>query len=165
MAERLSPIELPQSSVGAPLPHVLADEHRLLIAYLVQSHDPDWDGKTVRVVGPDSDGETCALVKVESYLAFQFGPPNDEAIEGHRLFKLGLTPYSSFEVLDSEWVGALEAANRVHPHHRAEHFADYRHIILTFHDSTLEFIANGFAVQLVHGPIRAAILSAEALED
>jgi hypothetical protein len=165
MTERLSPLELPQSSVGAPLPHVLADEHRLVIAYVVQSSDPAWDGTTVRVVGPDSDGEACALVKVEGYLAFQFGPPNDEAIEGHRLSKLGLTAYSSFEVLNSAWIGQLEAANRVHPYHRAEHFAGYRHIILTFHDSTLEFIANGFAVQLVQGPIRAAILNAGALND
>jgi hypothetical protein len=165
MAERLSPIELPQSSVGAPLPHVIADEHILLIGYIVQVSDPDWDGTTVRIVGPDSDGETCALVKVEGYLAFQFGPPNDEAIEGHRLFKLGLTAYSSFEVLDSEWIATLEAANRVHPYHRPEHFAGYRHIILTFHDSTLEFIAESFAFHLVPGPIRAAVLSAGVSTD
>ena len=64
----------------------------------------DWDGSTVRVVGPDSDGEVCALVIAEGYLAFQFGPPNDEAIEGHRLYRLGLAPYSSFEVLNSKWI-------------------------------------------------------------
>jgi len=70
MTERLSPLELPQSSVGAPLPHIFADEDRLLIAYIAQANDPDWDGATVRVVGPDSNGETCALVTVEGYLAF-----------------------------------------------------------------------------------------------
>jgi arginase len=32
--------------------------------------------------------------------------------------------------------------NRVHPEHRAENFADYRHYILAFHDSTLECVAH-----------------------
>lgn len=156
--ERLVPIDLPQSSVGAPLPHVFADEHRLLIGYIVQVSDPDWDGKTVRAVGPDSDGQPCALVTVDRYVAFQFGPPNDEAIHGHRLYKAGLTPYSSFEVLNSKWIADLEIANRVHPRHRPEFFADYRHIILTFHDSTVEFIAEKFAVHTAQGAIRDLIL-------
>src|SRR5262245_15945836 len=122
-SERLVPIDLPQSSVGAPLPHVFADEHRLLIGYLVQEADPGWDGTTVRSVGPDSDDETCALVTVDGYAAFQFGPPNDEAIHGHRLCKAGLTPYSSFEVMNSKWIADLEIANRVHHRHDPELFA------------------------------------------
>ena len=156
-AESLQPIDLPQSSVGAPLPHVFADEQRLLIAYIVQ------EGSTARIVGSDSDGEVCALVSVEGYWVFQFGPPNDEAIQGHRLHKLGLTPYSSFEVLNSKWIVEMEIANREHEHHRPEHFSRYRHIILTFHDSALEFIASRFAVQTVRGSIRAAVL--DALKD
>jgi hypothetical protein len=159
-SESLQRIDLPQSSVGAPLPHVFADEYRLLIGYIMQTRDPGWDGTTIRVVGPDSGSEPCALVTVDRYLAFQFGPPNDEAIHGHRLYQRGLTPYSSFEVLNSSWIADFEIANRVHEHHRSEHFSDYRHIILTFHDSTLEFIARKFSVQIVQGSIRAAILGA-----
>jgi hypothetical protein len=161
--EHLKPVDLPQSSVGVPLPHLLAYEQRLLIGYIVEAHDPDWDGSTVRIVGPDTDCEKCALVEVEGYLAFKFGPPSDEAISGHRLHKKGLAPYSSFEVVNSKWIAELETANRVHPHHRPERFAGYRHIILTFHDSTLEFIAKSFGVRQVEGSIRAALLG--ALED
>lgn len=159
-SERLQRIDFPQSSVGAPLPHVFADEHRLLIGYIMQADDPDWDGTTIRMIGPETDGEACALVEVERYLAFQFGPPNDEAIQGHRLYGLGLVPYSSFEVLGSKWIADLEAANRVHRSHRPEHFARYRHIVLTFHDSTLEFIAERFSFRYVRGSIRAAVLDA-----
>src|SRR5690242_21931171 len=118
MAERLVPIELSLSSTGAPLPHIVADEHRLLIGYIV--HTSDGDRTTPRSIGPNTGGQTCALLNVDSYLAFQFGAPNDEAIGGHRLFGLGLQPYGSFEVLDSAWIAALEKANRVHPHHHAE---------------------------------------------
>lgn len=158
--ETLRPIDLPQSSGGAPLPHVFADEHQLVIGYIMQVSEPGWDGSTARIVRPTSDGEACAIMIVERYLAFQFGPPNDEAIEGHRLYQLGLTPYSSFEVLNSKWIADLEIANRVHKQHRPVHFAAYRHIILTFHDSTLEFIAERFAVQQVRGSIRNAVLRA-----
>jgi hypothetical protein len=35
---------VPQSSVGAPLPLVLSDEHKILLAYIVQNTPPDWDG-------------------------------------------------------------------------------------------------------------------------
>jgi hypothetical protein len=163
MAERLIPIELPLSSGGAPLPHIVADEGRLRIGYIVQTNDGD--RTRTRVIGPDTGGQTCALLSVDSYWAFQFGAPNDEAIGGHRLFGLGLKPYGSFEVLDSEWIAAFEKANRVHPHHHPEQFAGYRHIILTFHDSTVEFIAKSFEVQLVAGPIRAAVLSVDASSD
>ncbi len=42
--------DVPQSSVGAPLPIVLSDEHKLLLAYLLQDTPEDWDGSLVRVV-------------------------------------------------------------------------------------------------------------------
>ena len=33
--------EVPQSSVGAPLPLVLSDEHKILLAYIVQETSAD----------------------------------------------------------------------------------------------------------------------------
>src|ERR1041385_7335239 len=156
--EELRCLDLPQSSVGAPLPHVFADEHRLLIAYILQVNDPTWDGSTVRIIGPETKGEECAVVDVQQYRAFEFGPPNDEAIAGHRLHKLGLRPYSAFEVLNSKWIATLEEANRVHPHHRSERFAGDRHIILTFHDSTLEFVAERFEIRRSRGSVRNVLL-------
>jgi len=161
----LREIDFPQSSVGAPLPHVIADEDHLIIAYLVEVPNPDWDGRTIKLVGPATDDEVVAIVKVQRYLAFQFGPPNDEAIRGHRLFGLGLVPYSSFEVLNSSWLAALETANRVHRYHTAERYARYRHVVLTFHDSTLEFIGESWSVQLERGSVREALLAAATALD
>ena len=48
--------DVPQSSVGAPIPFVMSDEHSLVLAYYLQESDPAWDGTTVRVVSPDLDG-------------------------------------------------------------------------------------------------------------
>jgi hypothetical protein len=158
--ESLLPIDLPLSSAGAPLPHVFADEERLLIAYLVNSPDPSFNGTNPRSVSAISEGETVAILTAAPYVALQFGQPNDETLSGHRLYELGLQPYSAFEVVNSSWVAALEKANRVHPRHMPELFSDCRHFILTFHDSTLEFIARDFQVNLRKGPILNRLVEA-----
>ncbi|TRD00819.1 hypothetical protein FJV76_19555 [Mesorhizobium sp. WSM4303] len=142
------------------MPHVFADEGRLLIAYIVDSPDPSFDGTNPRSFSSVADDQSIAILTADPYLAFQFGPPNDEVISGHRLYGLGLRPYSAFEVLNSSWIASFEKANRVHPSHRPELFSGYRHMILTFHDSTLEFIAEGFSVSLHQGAVLATLLEA-----
>ncbi len=85
-----------------------------------------------------------ALVICSSCAALSFGPPNDEALQGHRLYDLGLTAYTAQEVVNSRWIAAQEEANRVHRSHSAELFRPHRHFIITFHDSTFEFVARDF---------------------
>ncbi len=136
--------DLPQSSVGAPIPIIVEDEHRTFVAYYVEQRDPDWDGTTVRVVGPDSDDELVAIVKFNAY-ATMFGPPNDEAFSGHPLAARGLKPYGFFEIFDSSWIRGLERMNSVHPYHdKTDFLARYRHFVLSFHDTTFECIASEF---------------------
>ncbi|MEQ1954093.1 hypothetical protein [Mesorhizobium sp. CN2-181] len=123
-------IDVPQSDVGAPTPLVFAEENKLLFGYYVQTH------------AGNEPFDTCAIVRVESYLALKFGYPNDEAIGGHRYAPIGLRPCSAYEVLDSEWIREIVEANRVHPHHSDRMFISDRHFIFTFHESVLEFITN-----------------------
>ena len=82
-----------------------------------------------------------------------FGPPSDEAFDGHPLASRGLEPWDAFEVVDSSWVRQLERMNAVHPAHRPEHFADYRHFILAFKDAVFECVATGYTSELTHGPV------------
>ncbi|RAZ88199.1 hypothetical protein DPM33_24175 [Mesorhizobium hawassense] len=159
-AESLVPVDLPSSSAGASLPHVFADEERLLIAYIVNVPDPSFDGTNPRSISARTEGETVAILTVAPYVALQFGPPNDEALSGHRLYALGLQHYSAFEVVNSSWVASLEEANRVHPRHMPELFSGRRHFILTFHDSTLEFIARDFQLSLREGSVLKALIAA-----
>ncbi len=136
--------DLPQSSIGAPIPIVVQDEFRTTVAYYVERRDPNWDGTTVRVVGKNSTAERVAIVTFDTD-ATMFGPPSDEAFSGHPLAARGLTPYGFFEILDSSWIRRLERMNSVHPsHNKARFLARYRHFVLSFHDSTFECIATGF---------------------
>jgi hypothetical protein len=147
--ERDKVIELesvPQSSAGAPLPFVLSDEYRILLAYIVQDTPSDWDGSSVRVIDPNTTGEPLALVEFTAYWSFMFGAPNDEAFGGHPLAGRGLHPYGAFQVENSSWVRQLERMNSVHPSHKPERFERLRHYVFSFHDSTFECVANGFTV-------------------
>jgi len=154
--------DLPQSSVGAPCPVVVAAEHELLVFYFVENNPAEWDGTTVRVVGADSADEPAAMVRFERIHATMFGPPNDEAFNGHPLAPRGLHPYGSFEVIESSWVRQLERMNSVHRYHRPERYKAYRHFVLTFHDSTFECVAEGYSSHVSSGPLNKLAAQAAA---
>jgi hypothetical protein len=156
--DRVHPLpDLPQSSVGAPLPCVLASEKFLAVAYLCEQHDPNWDGTYARMVSTASAGETVCVVQFQIARAHFFGPPNDEAFSGHPLADRGLTPYGSFEVKRSSWINALERMNRVHDQHKPEHFSSFRHIVLAFHDRTFECVAKGYTFQIQQGNLQEVV--------
>src|SRR5215813_12554762 len=118
--------DLPQQSTGAPVPLLLANDADLVLAYRLEPM-----------------AEEVAIVKFEGVAAHYFGPPNDEALSGHPLYRRGLRQYGIYEVKSSSWVRVLERMNRVHPGHRQGMFGLYRHFIFTFHDTTFECVANG----------------------
>jgi hypothetical protein len=149
--------ELPQSSMGAPCPMILIGEHSLRIAYYLEEKAEGWDGTTVRLVSPDQGDEPCAVVDFVMPYAHMFGPPNDEAFEGHPLADRGLQPYGAFEIEGSSWLGALERMNSVHPYHKPDRFKEYRHFILSFHDTTFECIAQSFTWSMCRGSVHAAL--------
>src|SRR5262249_6740066 len=109
---------------GAPMPLIFAAEHKLILVY---------------EVAPAGDDVTI-LSFLRPY-AHSFGPPNDEALHGHPLYRLGLKPYGHFEVISSPWARGLERMNRVHPYHDPSRFDALRHFVFTFHDRLFECLA------------------------
>lgn len=149
---------IPQSSVGAPLPIVIADEHHVIIAFILQNTPESWDGTTIRVVGINSEKESIAIVKFEHCSSHMFGPPNDEAFSGHPLASRGLEPYSYFEIQNSSWIRKLEKMNSIHPHHNKERYMEKKkHYIFSFHDSTFECIAHGYNLEVINGSMKMAM--------
>lgn len=134
---------------------LIADEHSLRIAFYVEEGQltPEWSQVSVRPAAQNDSGDLCAVVRFSQVYAHMFGPPNDEAFAGHPLASRGLCPYAAFEVVRSSWLRSLERMNSIHPYHRLEHFARYRHFILSFHDSTFECIAESFDVTMCRGSV------------
>ncbi len=149
--------DVPQSSVGAPCPIVLTDEHTLILAYYLETRDPNWDGTYAVVVHPATTPGPVALVTFDGYDAMMFGPPNDEAFAGHPLAGRGLSPYRAHEIKDSSWIRTLERMNSVHPYHRPERYASLRHFVFAFHDSTFECVATSYSITVEQGPLLRVI--------
>ena len=140
--------DIPQSSIGAPIPTVVAGEHKTVVFFYADAADPEWDGTTTRVVSGTSEGEVCVMVCFHNCYAHYFGPPNDEAFEGHPLSNRGLKPYANFEVTNSSWLRSLEKMNAVHEYHdKSKFFRDKNHFVLAFHDSIFECIAESYTHQ------------------
>ena len=156
--------DVPQSSVGAPLPVVVADEGTLQLAYCAEVSDPEWDGTYVREVDLGTE-DPVILVQFERAYAWLHGPPNDEAFAGHPLASRGLHPHAAFRIEASSWVRRLERMNSVHEHNKSDAFARLRHYVFAFHDSTFECVARSFTAVEVEGPLtRVAQDMARGLE-
>jgi len=108
---------------SVPLPLIWSDAHSLAVRYL-------------------STEEKVAVIRFPLVYEFRFGGPNDEALNGHPLYKNGLKFYSAHKVQNSTWIESLERSNSVHQRHDRVRFMEGKvHYILTFQDSTLECIA------------------------
>jgi len=150
--EEVRPLDLGMRwDVGAPLPFLLQNEKRAFLAFYLNAADPTWDGTTVEVVDPAAARPApIGIIAWQGCWGAVLGPPNDEVIKGHRLWRHGLKdikPYGAAEVLNSAWIADLERVNRVHPHHNPARFAALHHYILMFHDSTFECLAEKHSVQ------------------
>ena len=130
---------------GAPMPTILSNEHNLYLIFYVNNVDPNWDGTTIHMRSDSDKG--IVTVKFDRFAQFKFGNPNDEAIEGHPLYKLGIEPYSIQIVIESEWIKELRIMNSVHPYHKDESFSNYKHFIFFFHDTCFEVVAENYSIE------------------
>lgn len=144
---------VPQSSVGAPLPIILSDEYRILLAYIIEG-SPD---SSLDSIVPQREGEDFAVLEFQRYRSFMFGSPNDEAFSGHPLASRGLHPYAFFQIEDSSWIRQLERMNSVHVSHDPTRFALYKHYVFAFHDSTFECVAENFTASKHCGTLESLI--------
>jgi hypothetical protein len=114
---------------GASDPHLLAED----------------TGPTIVIyrtaVTAPSD-EPFAVLRFPMCKIVKFGYPNDEALPGHPLYAKGLNHYSVFEVLNSSWSKVLSEQNLVSFPNPRPTARTGRHFVVTFHDSTLECIAD-----------------------
>ncbi|MBI3885153.1 MAG: hypothetical protein HY302_05420 [Opitutae bacterium] len=148
--------DVPQSSIGAPCPMVVAEEGCTTVVFYLENASANWDGRTVRVVEPESTEDSYAVVTFSLTGAHYFGAPNDEAFAGHPLAKKGLRPYGAFEITDSTWMKLSVKRNRVHPHHREEAYFGLKHFVLSFHNSIFECLARSYKIETARGSIHSA---------
>ena len=125
---------------GAPMPHMFANGNSVFVLFYLRAPIP------ARIIAagsgyPTGEEAPLALVQFTGVHAVLFGGPNDEALNGHRLYGRGLDRYTIHEVRASRWISEAEHVNSVHPHHQGGWHARLRHFVITFHDETLECLS------------------------
>jgi hypothetical protein len=148
VADRVIRLDLgcvPDPGDSGPL--LLQDERRAYLLFNLPTLNPDDMAEPLRI----------ALVELQGCRATRFGYPNDEALPGHPLYQQGLSYYGVFEVLESSWITQLEGQNRVRfPNSRPR---TSRHFAFTFHDSTLECIADDLSLSITEEPFAQILQS------
>lgn len=120
-----------QIDPGAPMPTILSNDYKLYLIFYKRGNKDD----------------EIVTIMFDGYAQVKYGSPNDEAINGHPYYSLGLEAYSIQKVIDSDWIKALTKMNAVHPRHKDEHFSKYQHYIFFFHDSCFEIVAEEYVVE------------------
>jgi hypothetical protein len=120
----------------------VSDRGRAVLAVNAHHNDPDQD---------------CVVFVWSRSWAATMGCPNDEAIEGHRLYSRGLSDLLwAGQVEQSEWIADVERRNRVHSGHDPARFASLTHFILPLKEDTVEVIAEEVIVMRRPGPTTSA---------
>ena len=147
---------------GAPLPHLLVNDQRAILIFLVSQPDPHWDDTYVTIKDPadDAAAESLAMVEFSGCAAAKLGAPNDEVFHGHPLHGRGMEPYAAQVVRNSCWLGELEAMNRVHSMYDPARWRTLRHFVFWFHDKTFECVAESFTVERFEGSFSALLAHA-----
>lgn len=132
---------VPEAAVSGPL--LIQDDYRAFVTFNAMRLGTD---------GRRIDADT-AVVELKGCWLTKFGYPNDEALPGHPLYAKGLHAYGIFEVLGSSWISSVHAQNLVpFPKPNPRSSTSSRHFIFTFHDSTLECLADDISLKIWEGP-------------
>ena len=149
---------------GAPMP-VLLSGLRTFVAFYLSARDPLPGGTNSRVRDLQAD-RGIGIVEFKRMTSVKIGSPNDEVLRGHPLWGSGLESYRAHEVKNSPWIAELMQVDRAHEHFDESQWTGRRHFILTFHDETLECVANWTVTRTAPGATMPEVLvrlSAEAL--
>jgi hypothetical protein len=159
------PVELGVKwDTGAPMPVLLAGL-RTFVAFYLSIRDPRFDRLDIGRPDPLTD-HGIGIVEFKQVTSVKIGSPNDEVLHGHPLWGSGLEYYRAHEVRNSPWITELMTVNRVHERFDESRWSGKHHFILTFHDETLECVAQMTVTRTAPGatmPEVIARLSRETL--
>lgn len=135
--------DLFEMDFGAPSPTIISNDSELYIAFYANKKSISTTPQERNTI---YDTGIFAL-KFNVFLKYMFGLPGEETIQGHPYSKLGMKPYSFFELKNSDLIKSLQDIEKIHPNYNPEKWKIYKHYILTFHDNMFECIAQNFEIR------------------
>lgn len=130
-------------SAAAPTPKVLANEHFVYLIFFVEDISvQDAENSPFNRVPVDQ----IASIRFNRYIQYKFGSPNDETLEDHYYYDLGLEPFVFQEIVDSDWVAELKELDVLDDSRDDNHWDQQHHIIIPLKDSCFEVVCNGYTL-------------------
>lgn len=130
-------VEIPdifKMETGAPEPTLLASGSSLTISFY-------------KDVGTNENVFPCYILRFKQVRYHSFGTPNDEALNGHPYYKLGLRSYSFYMIERSDLIEKLQSINSVHPYYNASKWSNLKHYIITFKEQMFECVASEYEIE------------------
>jgi hypothetical protein len=140
---------------GAPSPFVVTNESRLFVAfYLLGIYG---DGEELHMRNTTEDKGVCVM-EFKRTLDFRLGRPGDETLSGHPYYKLGLSSYGFYELKDSDLLKKIDGMQKVHPRYNPKFINNFRHYIITFHDTMFECVATDYSIAMYNKSMSAVAM-------
>jgi hypothetical protein len=119
------------------------------------------------MVGYGTGDGAFAVISFGGRCDIKVGGPNDEALDGHPLYRYGLKHYSIHRVDNSPWLHDLERQNSAHPAHNAERFlSGMAHYVFALKEQTVECVVHESETKVeVFESRRAAVVYCRAIID
>jgi len=127
---------------GAPLPVLISGNKTFVAFYLPPNFD--FDGTNPRSRSADDD-DAIGVVEFRGVTAVKMGSPSDERLREHALWGHGLTYYAAHLVQNSAWIRELISTDEAR--------RTTSHYVFTFHDETLECVADSHVATLTPGSL------------
>jgi hypothetical protein len=140
VSERAIQIDFPEWDPTRPQPHLLTGARTFLLFYKRRA-EPD----------------VVVIVEFEGCIGAKRGLPSDTTLSGHPLWGKGLRYYVAHEVEESEWLAEVGRAEKYRS--SPGWVAAHHHYVLTFHDETVECLAQSFSTTERTGSIAEAMAS------
>lgn len=139
--------------VGAPMPHVFANENQVFLIFLVADS---------LMTPTEPVSLTYAVVEFLRPVAHRLGSPAEDEQFGHYLYGRGQEIYRAQIVENSLWLREMidmwKKAKSEDGDSDQKHWHQHiKHYIFWFHDSTFECLAHGYEVRTYHDTIDAVV--------
>jgi len=142
---KLEEIDLFKIDYGAPSPVLINDGANLQIIFY---SDESFENGTF-----DFADQRVITLKFDRVSYHSMGPPNDEALNGHPYYELGLQSAGFYKLLNSELIERLNLMNRFHPYYQPNAIDNSQHYIITFKEKVFECVARGFEFNIQQTPL------------
>src|SRR5687767_9873261 len=106
---------------GAPSPVIVSNDNHLYVSFYSSQSTDDPVLKERNFVYD----EGAITLKFHLCRHYSFGGPNDETLNGHPYYKLGLRSYSFYEAKESDLVRQCMKVASVHPRYSDLNWRDY----------------------------------------